>query len=157
MQRFRTIMPLTLVLLAFGAVAIGDPHEGKPGWFDPAHCEVCQPMHERPDLMMSMEWGTYKLKNGMMMTAVIPESKQQEFHAVCQKMHEVHPGADAELCGFCQAFGGLVAAGAKMEEVKTNFGNVTLVTSDDPQLVAKIHAMADRTIAETAKMAEATE
>ena len=53
------------------------------------------------------------------------------------------------------SFGKLTAAGAKIQEIEAGFGHVIVVTSDNPTTVEKIHAMADRTVDEMAKMAAA--
>lgn len=156
MKRFmttRSLGPLAL-LLAVGASVLAEHHEHgeKPGWFDPAHCDVCRPMHERPDLMQAMKWESHKVANGMMMTTTIPADKKADFYAVCESMHSHTPQAGDQLCGFCVGYGDLLKSGAKMEEVKTDFGMITLVTSDDDATVAKIHAVADRSNAEMKKL-----
>lgn len=142
-----------LAAVSVGVVAVADHHEGDEGakWFDPAGCTMCQPMAEKPELMMGTKWETHKLDNGVVMTAVAPEGKVKEYHAVTDKMHSKAPEPGDKLCGFCQAFGGLIQAGAKVQEVPTDFGAITIITSDDQATVAKIHKMADRTIEETKK------
>ena len=64
---------------------------------------------------------------------------------------KMHAGEQLHLCGFCQSYGGLMMAGAKFENFKGSFARVTLMTSSDPDVVAKIHAHAERTIAEHEK------
>ncbi|TWT96057.1 hypothetical protein Pla108_31390 [Botrimarina colliarenosi] len=126
-------------------------------WFDEA-CVCCKPMHENPTLKAGMKWETHKLANGLMMVAAAPEGMQDEFEATCEKMHTLAMEASPSdlKCGFCESFGALMQAGAKTEEVSTGIGNVTLLTSDDPAVVKKIHAHSDRTQQEMDKMAAAT-
>lgn len=156
MKRF-SILAMVLVA-ATAAMVSADHHESdhgghadKPGWFDPAHCDICQPMALRPDLLMAVKWETHKTASGMIMTSVVPEAMQSDFNAMCEKMHASKPGPDSTLCGFCVAFGDLLQAGAQMEEIKTKFGGVTLLTSDDADVVAKIHQVAERSIEESKK------
>lgn len=155
------------ICLAVGAYAMGEHHEhkdhhdhhqgdhdGEPGWFDPEHCDICKPMHERPDVMRVMKWDTHKLTGGMLMTTSIPEEKKADFYAICETMHTHAQGHHSKLCGFCKGFGGAIEAGAQVEELKTDFGMITVVTATDPATIAKIHAVADRSIEEMAKMME---
>ena len=60
-----------------------------------------------------------------------------------------------ELCGFCDSYGALKQAGAKEQEITTDFGMITMLTSDDSDLVKKIHDHADRTIKEFAAFEKA--
>jgi hypothetical protein len=56
------------------------------------------------------------------------------------------------LCGFCTSYSALVEAGAKVQEFETANGMVSLVTSDKPEVVKKIHEHAKRTIKEYESM-----
>ncbi|MEQ8849667.1 hypothetical protein [Botrimarina sp.] len=157
MVRSRPVSAAAACLAAVlaGALAVAEHHEdhsqsGK--WFDPANCVMCKPMADKPELMHAIKWETHKLDNGAVMTAVAPKGMQDEFDAVCQKMHSKQPQPGDKLCGFCQAFGKLMREGAKVQEVDTDFGNLTLVTADDDATVEKIHEFAQRTIEETKKM-----
>lgn len=150
-----------LAVASFGVLAIAEHHEqgehsrgehDGAAWFDPSNCAMCKPMADRPDVMQSVEWETHKIDAGVVMTAVVPDGKVDAYHATCDKMHATTPKPGDKMCGFCQAFGGLMQAGAKLSEVQTKFGAITILMSDDPQTVAKIHKMADRTIEETKKM-----
>jgi hypothetical protein len=65
---------------------------------------------------------------------------------------EVNPMA-VKMCGHCQAYGKLAMAGAHLEAVYGDAAEVSLMTSDDPEVVAMIHEFAQRNIDEMAKMA----
>ena len=63
---------------------------------------------------------------------------------------DLENGKQMPLCGFCTSYGKLKMAGAKDEQVETDFGMIGLLTSDDPDIVKQIHAHADRTVKEFA-------
>lgn len=61
---------------------------------------------------------------------------------------ELAAGKSMDLCGFCSSYDKLKKAGAKEQQIKTEFGMIGMVTSDDPDVVKQIHSHADRTIKE---------
>ena len=76
--------------------------------------------------------------------------------ALAKKMETgaVNP-ADVKMCGSCQGYGKLMMMGAKMEHVQGTFADVTLMTSDNPEMAKEIKAFAQRNRDEMAKMTEA--
>lgn len=158
-----SMLALLLMAVAAGSMVWADHHEGdhkhdgKAGWFDSAHCDVCKPWNENQQLMMSTKWETHLIKNGMLMVSVVPKDMMDDFQAVCKKCEANHKaiaagGKEASMCGFCDAMGGLMQAGVKMEEVTTEFGKITLMTSDDAATVKKIHEVAKKSQEEAKKM-----
>ena len=125
-------------------------------WFDMQNCDICKCMAKNMDVMMEMKWETHKIADGMMMIAVIPEKHKKTMEKAHEEMMHViakmEKGAKTHMCGFCTSYGGLKQAGAKFEELETVGGKVTLVTSNEPELVEKIHTHADKTIAAHKKM-----
>ncbi|MCA9860746.1 MAG: hypothetical protein KC438_13540, partial [Thermomicrobiales bacterium] len=78
-------------------------------------------------------------------------------HAAMMKVvDKLKAGEPATLCQFCQSYGGLEMSGAKTQEIKSAAGYITLVTSDNPEVVKKIHAHAKKTKTEYEKMLAAT-
>lgn len=144
------------VLLLFAAtVATAE----EVAWFDPPNCDACKPMAQHPDLMTGVQWEIHKLENGFMMVGKAPDGLEKKFEEVSDQMHaaaeKAMVGGAPSFCGFCQSYGALMQAGAKVQEVKTALGIVTLVTGSDAEVVKKIHAHADRTQSEMDKMAMA--
>jgi hypothetical protein len=128
-------------------------------------CAVCKFMAEDPDLMKDMTWETHKIDNGMLCLTTVPKENKKEFDAVSAKMMqaiaklEADPAhaKEAKLCSFCRSMGELHKLHAKMQHIDTQTGAIHMVTSDDPALVKKIHAMADKAIAEQKKMQQQEE
>jgi hypothetical protein len=125
-------------------------------------CAVCKYMAENPKLMKDMTWETHKIDNGMLCLTTVPKEMKKEFDAVSAKMMqaigklEADPtkAKEAELCSFCASMGELHKLNAKMQNIDTQTGAIHMATSDDPAIVKKIHAFADKAIAEQKKMQE---
>jgi hypothetical protein len=123
-------------------------------WFDLQNCAMCKCLSETEGLMEAMHWETHVIPNGMLSVCTIPDDKRKDF-AQCKKEMEavakkLESGESLPLCGFCMSYGELIAAGAKETEIETKNGMISLFTSDDPKVVAKIQEHARKTIKEYA-------
>jgi hypothetical protein len=123
-------------------------------------CTVCKTMAENPELLEQMTWETHKIENGMLCVASVPKQYAKEFATLYDKMMQSvakvkadsQQGKTTALCSFCESMGELNKAGAKQQEIKTGTGAISLITSMDPEVVRKIHAHADKAIAEQKKL-----
>jgi hypothetical protein len=123
-------------------------------------CAVCKAMAAKPELMKSMTWETHKIANGMLSVASVPKDQKPDFDAVhaqmLQNIEQVkadqQQGKAVELCDYCTAMSELMKSGAQKQDIDTTTGGICLVTSNDPAVVQKIHAVADKVIAEQAEM-----
>ncbi|HEY3395757.1 MAG TPA: hypothetical protein VGK58_23850 [Lacipirellulaceae bacterium] len=123
-------------------------------------CAVCKHMAEKPELMKDMTWETHKIEDGMLCLTTVPKEKKKEFDALGAKMMQAinkvkadaKQGKEVELCSLCAGTGELHKSGAKMQYIDTHSGAIHIVTSDDAAIVKKIHAFADKAIAEQKKM-----
>ena len=95
---------------------------------------------------------TVRLKNGIMYvyTADSPRSVNAVQAAVARRMDRMSrlasAGDKAHLCDECKSMRGAMASGKlNREVVNIEGGSLTLVTSSDPAVVAKLHAMAEDT------------
>jgi hypothetical protein len=128
-------------------------------------CAVCKYMAENPELMRQMTWETHKIDNGMLCLTTVPKQMKKEFDTVSAKMMQAiekvkadeKQGKEVTLCHFCESMGELMKLSAKQQHIETETGEIHLFTSDDASLVKKIHAMADKAIAEQKKMKEQQE
>src|SRR5262245_36090360 len=125
-------------------------------------CAVCKYMAAKPELLKDMIWETHKIDNGMLCLTSVPKEMKKQFVEVSDKMMqaieqvkaEQKQGKSVELCSFCVAMGDLMKLPTKQQHIETATGAIHLVTSDDPTVVKKIHAVADKAIAEQKKMQE---
>jgi hypothetical protein len=102
---------------------------------------------------------TVRLKNGIMyvFTADSPRSVSAVQAAVARRVDRMArlatAGEKAHLCDECKAMRGAMASGKlNREVVNIEGGSLTLVTSSDPTVVAKLHAMADDKVAARVKL-----
>jgi hypothetical protein len=129
------------------------------------NCAVCKYMAENPELMKETTWETHKIDNGMLCLTTVPKEMKKEFDAASAKMMQAIAKLEADsakaketkLCSFCQSMGELHKLHAKMQHIDTQTGAIHMVTSDDPAIVKKIHAFADKAIAEQKKMQQQEE
>jgi cell division FtsZ-interacting protein ZapD len=117
-------------------------------------CDVCKHIAAKHELMKNMTWETHKIDNGMLCVSTVPKEKKSEFDALAKEMttaiEEVkaakEQGQEVELCELCEGWAELIKAGAKEKEISLTNGSIHMITSDDPAVVAKIHAEADKAI-----------
>ncbi len=143
------------IIVAVAAFVVA---EDKP-WFDMKNCAMCSTLASKPGLLDAMTWEHFPIANGVMQVGYCPDEYKAafgqamgEFAKVQEKMQA---GEKVYLDGYCTTFGELAAAGAKMENFQAAHSSVTLITSTDLKLVEKIHAFAQHTNDELAKMAAA--
>ncbi len=163
---------LSLALLALPALAgdhpassdhpsSGDhPMATASGWFDLENCEFCKNLLTDPELLHHMTWETHKIENGMMNISTVAHGYEKSYKACNTAMEslgtdmmsgKVNP-MEVKMCGSCAAFGQLMMAGVKMENIDGEAADIALMTSDDPAMVAKLHEYADRNNKEMAEM-----
>lgn len=143
---------LSVIVLVVAGVTIG----GDKPWFDMANCDLCKPFMAEPKLMESMEGEHYDISNGVVMISTVEESLLPAYRTAHGKMmteiDRLEKGDSLYLCGYCTTYGGLLAAGAKLEYVETKTGDLSIMTGDKPELIADIKAMAAKSHEEMMKM-----
>jgi hypothetical protein len=151
----KTLLSVALAFMLVVGIANASDTDS---WFDMQNCEICVSMTENPELMMNMSWDHHDISNGMVsITNVKPEflDAYKKAHAKMETVIErIQAGEQVNMCNMCKGISEYAMAGAKMETVESNNVIVGLTTSDDPAIVSKIHAWADRTRTEMKKMAE---
>ena len=145
-----------LLLAMVVAVAAFVVAEDKP-WFDLENCSMCKGMIAQEGLMENMTWDHYLTKNGMMSVTTIADGYREKYDAshktIMETVVKMKAGEEMYLCGFCTRHGELAQAGVNKEHFSTKAGDVSLMTSSDKKIVEEIHAFAQKTIDELAKMA----
>lgn len=142
---------------------VGNAGPGESAWFDMQGCAFCKNLVKDPALMKNMTWEHYDISNGaVVITTVKPESKKSYVEAktammdIGKKLETGQLTMDkVPMCGHCQAYGKLMMMGAKMESVEGSQADVTILTSDKPEVVKEIKAFAQRNRDEVAKMEQA--
>ncbi|MCH7549337.1 MAG: hypothetical protein IH969_07380 [Candidatus Krumholzibacteriota bacterium] len=74
-------------------------------------------------------------------------------HAEMEKTGmKLHGGEKMDLCGSCTALGACMVKGVYQQYVETMHGDVWIVTSKNPEVVAELQGWAKRNAEEMAKM-----
>ncbi|MBU1320606.1 MAG: hypothetical protein KKG33_06615 [candidate division Zixibacteria bacterium] len=150
------LVALGLALL-FAAAGVA---EDAP-WMDMQKCDMCRPLMEQPGLLEHTTWEHHNISNGVISITTVDPAFMPQYEMARAKMGEVgkkfETGEKVELCQMCTAMGTCFAKGLKAEMVQTKHGDVHMMTSDDPAVVAEIQAWAKRTNDEMAKFEAAEE
>lgn len=140
-------------------------HKTPSGWFDMENCYFCKNLVADPQLLSHCQWETRPTSDGMLTIMTVEPEWRGAMAKVNAAMEncitQMHGGkvdlAKVKMCGFCQAYGELMNAGVKMETVKGDVAEVTIMRSDDPKLVQRMHDIAKRNTEEMAIMMAAAD
>lgn len=139
---------MLLTILAVGA--------DEKTWFDMENCSMCMHVVNADGLMEHMTWEQEKISNGMITVSTVEPDYMGKFNEMNEKMDQtaekLMAGEKLYLCGSCEQFGSFIMRGANMEPVALQNGEVMLLTSDNEDMVAEMHAYVDKCKAEMAKM-----
>jgi len=139
----------TVLFLALAATAFaGD------AWLDLENCDMCKNMMTDAELFEAMTWETHVLKNGLLEVTTYPAAMEDRFDQLMEKMEKsgarVMAGEKLEMCGMCRSYGAMMMKGVDMDQIETEGGVVTVISSSDPDVVAMIQKHAQTTIDEYA-------
>jgi hypothetical protein len=146
---------LLVVLIGLVVCVFAVAQAGDEPWFDMVNCEMCKPLGNNPELLMNMSWEIFELSNGMLLLSTVDKAFEEPYKEVGVAMQKVidriMAGEEVQLCNSCKAMNMIYMKQPKVETFLTEHGDVTVMTSDDPELVAEMHAWAKRTNEELAK------
>ena len=142
--------------LAFTAVLVlGTMAADKP-WFDMPNCDFCKHLMTDPALLDNMTWEHHNISNGLVTITTVNKEYMDAYKKANEAMEEtgkmMEQGEEVKMCGSCTEYGNLMMAGIKIEHFATLHGHVTIMTSDKPELVAKIQAWGKHNTDEMKKM-----
>jgi hypothetical protein len=141
-------------------VAAGVAVASDTAWFDMEKCAMCTTLFKNPELMANTNWEQHNIKGGVVSISTVGEKWLPQFRMAHADMMKVvakaEKGEKVDMCGSCNAFGAFMKAGATRETVETSTGEVCIVTSTKPEVVAQIQTWAKRNTEEMAKMATPT-
>jgi hypothetical protein len=147
-----------IVLLACTLVLWGYLMAAGESWFDMPNCDFCKHLLTDPGLLPNSTWEHHNISNGLITITTVPDEYMDSYNKAMAAMEltgkMLEKGEPVKMCNMCKAYGELLASGAKMEHIRTVHGDVTLLTGDTPELVAKIQAWGQRNNDEMKKMME---
>lgn len=147
------ILNTTILLLALTTAAA--PAAPGGGWFDLENCAMCENLTADEELFANMEWTTHLFANGLVEVTTVPAAFENRFNELMAKMQatgaRLQSGEQMNMCGMCQSYGGLMMAGASMDQITNGEDHISVISSRDPDVVEKIRTHGQRTIDEYAK------
>lgn len=155
MKTLRLVAAAVTVVAALSGLATAD----ETPWCDMTNCAMCKSIVEQPGLMDNMSMEVHDISDGIVQVCAVMPAHLDAYKAAWAQMDatskKLQAGEKMNLCGMCQAYGGLMVSGAKVEMVATKFGHVQMMRGTAPEMITQIHGWAERTRTEMAKMAEA--
>ncbi len=154
MKTLKVLAVFFAALLICAAVWSGDE---KP-WFDLETCAFCKNFNlGNGDYIVDHMKGDYHIMpNGFLAIMTIEDDYKDEFAKAGEGMKKVgedmaKTGTVPQMCGHCTAYGELMMAGAASQEFNGDAAMAFMMTSDNPEVVKKLHAFAEKNNAEMAK------
>lgn len=147
------ILLIGLIALLCTAAPAGDLP-----WFDMEKCTFCKHLTAEEGLIEHMVFEYYNHSKGIISIIVVDKDYQDVFARVSNEMEATSEKIFASkesppyMCGHCVSYGEFVMAGVTPEIVSTSQGEMTLWITDNPEMVARLHAFAKRSTEEFAKM-----
>ena len=152
MNRLVVLLVGLMVLLCSVATAGDDVP-----WFDMDKCAFCKMITAEEGLAEHMQVEYHNLSSGMMSITVVDKEYMEPYERVQKKMEklgfELAQATEMPyMCGYCCAHGEFYMAGLQPDHIRSKVGEIVIWTSDQPEMVKKLHAFAQRSIDECAKM-----
>ncbi len=154
MKSFKVLFLVFAVALICTAVWAGDE---KP-WFDLKTCAFCKnfDLGNGDYVVDHMKGQNHTMPNGFLAIMTIEDDYKDEFAKASVGMQKVgedlaKTGVVPQMCAHCATYGELMTAGAVSQEFNSDVAMAYMMTSDNPELVKKLHAFAVKNNEEMAK------
>ncbi len=144
------------VLLLLAAAAAAAPAYPEQPWYDFDNCAFCSHLSLDPQLLDHVTWESHAVRDGAITVTTVDPAFAGSYHDAMTAMGELGRKVKSgevdplsmKVCGRCETYGELMTAGVNVETVHGEQAEVTLVTSADADLVARIHEFVARNVAE---------
>jgi len=138
----------TLLLGFLLVLGVSSVFAGGKEWFDMESCDMCRPLTENPELLMNITWEQHNISNGIVSVTTVEKDYVEVYRKAHSEMGEVgasmEKGNHTELCGMCTNLVGMMMKGVEQEGVVTTHGDVWILTSKDPLVVADLQKWASK-------------
>ncbi len=146
------------LVLVFGlTVAVASVGAGDEPWIDMSSCEMCKPLTAHKGLMDNMTTERHNIENGVVTVCTVREPYMKAYKKAITKMEAVgarlEKGEEVHLCKMCSSLNSIFTQGLKFQMIPTEHGSVTLMTSNDPDVVDEVQQWATRTTKELRTLA----
>ncbi len=153
MKIFKVLFLVLAVALVCTAVWAGDE---KP-WFDLKNCAFCKTFDLGNDdyLVDHMKGEYHDLPNGFLAVMSVEDAYKDKCTKAQEAMQKVAmdmqaSGQTPQMCGHCSTYGELAMVTTPVE-IKSDIAMISMMTSDKPEVVAKLHAFAQKNREEMVK------
>ena len=150
MSRKMIALALALTLVAGVATA------GEMAWFDMDNCAMCKGISSNPEMMKNITWEQHNIEGGIISVTTVGKKYVADYRVAHAEMEKtgmkLQSGEKMDMCGSCTALGAALMKGVEQQYVETTQGDVWLVTSKNPEVVAELQGWAKRNSEEMAKM-----
>jgi hypothetical protein len=148
----KTMITTAAILLMTTAALAAAP---TGNWFDLDNCAMCRNLTADEELFSNMQWENKLFANGLLEITKVPAHFEDRFQELSAKMQatgqKLMAGEQLPMCGMCQSYGTLMMAGATMDQITSGESHMTIISSQDPKIVAMIRTHGQTTIDEYAK------
>ena len=151
-------LKIFLVTLVASVVCAGVWAEDSKPWFDLENCAFCKNFKMGTDeyIVDHMKGNYHTLPNGFLAIMTIEDDFKDEYAKSAEGMQKVvedmqKTGTQPQMCQHCATYGELMMGGAVAQEFNSDVAIAYMMTSDNPEMVKKLHAFAERNNAEMAK------
>ena len=155
-MKMKTAMKIIIAALMVMVLTAPGVKAGDKPWFDMEKCGMCKILMKYDGLMEHMTWEHHNISNGVVSVTTVAPEYLPAFRKASQQMNEasmkLQKGEKMELCEMCTAMGSICVKAPTMDFVETSTGDVWVITSDKPEVVADLHKWTDRTNKEMAMM-----
>jgi len=139
------------ILLVFSIAFSGDAT-----WFDMKNCSMCKALNEKPGLLESMSYEQVSIPDGIVSITTVNNGRLKDYREAHAKMMDIaarlQKGEPLPLCQSCTALGAMMMKGVKQNYAETTMGDVWVLTSDTPAVVAELQGWAKHNQDEMAKL-----
>jgi hypothetical protein len=143
MKKYFATVAACLALIATAAIGEDAP------WIDIQNCDFCKVITAEKGLMEHMMNEYHNVATGVVVVTHVDKEYQEAFGramAGCKKLAEaMQKGEKHNVCQYCSTLGGFLQAGAKQDEFMSHGMAMTVYSSTDAAMVAKMHAWASKT------------
>ena len=142
-------MKKTFVMILILIASVVNAGDNAP-WVDMVNCPICKNVSAEEGLAENMKWEHHLTSTGMMSVFTISPEFQPKFDrakaGMMEKIGEVLNGEKLDICGYCTSVTSLLKEGVKTDNIITHSGDVTLISSTDEAMIAKIQTHGQKII-----------
>ena len=151
MKKLISIAALCLLVLA--VTAVGDERP----WMDMKNCEFCKAFTAEKGLMEHMTKEYHATACGVTTVTYVDKEYNDAFGramSTCNTLAEgMKKGEKHTTCQYCETMGSFMMAGAKQDDFTSRGAMVSVFSSTDPAVIAKMHDWCKKTNDAMASMA----